>query len=96
MAKNPLDQIVSAFRAGASELYARTGETVAQVSDSLSRVLDEAGSEGAKVRRTLVRNWTSLERPRRGRAVPILFGVLALGAATAYLLGRTAAPEARG
>ncbi|MFI5119436.1 MAG: hypothetical protein ACHQM4_03440 [Thermoanaerobaculia bacterium] len=93
MPKNSLDQIVSAFRAGASELNARTGETVAQVSDSLSRVLDEAGSEGVKIKRTLVRNWTSLERPRRGRAVPILVGVLALGAATAYVLSRTAATQ---
>jgi hypothetical protein len=68
---------------------------VAQVSDSLSRVLDEAGSEGAKIRKTLVRNWTSLERPRRRRTVPILLGILAVGAATAYLLGRAAPAEPR-
>jgi hypothetical protein len=95
MAKKAFDQIVSAFQTGASELNARTGETVAQVADSVSRVLEEAGSEGARIRRTLVRNWTSLERPRRSRAVPVLLGVLALGASTAYLL-RRAAPEPRG
>ncbi len=96
MAKNAFDQFLSAFRSGASEINQRTGETVAQVADSVSRVLDEAGSEGAKIKRTLVRNWTSLERRRRGRAVPILLGVLALGAATAYLLGRTPTAEPRG
>jgi hypothetical protein len=96
MAKNALDHILSAFHTGASELNERTGNTVAQVADSVSRILDEAGSEGAKIRRTLVRNWTTLERPRRGRSVPILLGVLALGAATAYLLSRTPADAARG
>lgn len=94
--KNAVDQVLSAFRTGASDFNARTGNTVAQVADSVSRVLDEAGSEGAKIRKTLVRNWTSLERPRRSRAVPVLLGVLALGAATAYLLGRTGPSTPRG
>lgn len=96
MPKSALDQIISAFRSGSSELNTRTGQTVAQVADSVSRVLDEAGSEGAKIRKTLVRNWTSLARPRRSRAVPVLLGVLALGAATAYLLGRTGPTEPQG
>lgn len=96
MLKNALDQVLSAFRTGASEFNARTGDTVAQVADSVSRILDEAGSEGTKIRKTLVRNWTSLERPRRSRAVPVLLGVLALGAATAYLLGRTRPAEPQG
>jgi hypothetical protein len=96
MPQKVLDQILGALRTGASDLSGRTGETVAQVSDSVSRVLDEAGSEGAKIRKTLVRNWTSLERPRRGRSVPVLLGILALGAATAYLLGRTSPTEPRG
>lgn len=93
MSKNALDQIVSAFRGGASELNARTGETVKQVANSVGRILDEAGTEGAKIKKTLVRNWTSLERSRRSRAVPVLLGVLALGAATAYLLGRPLEPR---
>jgi len=96
MSKKALDHILAGFREGASDLNERTGATVAQVADSVSRVLDEAGSEGAKIRRTLVRNWTSLERPRRRRTVPLLLGVLALGAATAYLLGRAAPTTARG
>ncbi len=96
MAKNAFDQILSAFRTGAAELGGRTGETVSQVADSVSRVLDEAGSEGAKVKQTLVRNWTSLRAPRRSRTVPVLLGVLALGAATAYLLTRTGSTEPRG
>lgn len=96
MAQNVFDQILGAFRAGASDLGGRTGETVAQVSDSVSRVLDEAGSEGAKIRKTLVRNWASLDKPRRSRTVPILLGILALGAATAYLLGRSTPAEPRG
>jgi len=95
MAQKVFDQILGALRTGASDLGGRTGETVAQVSDSVSRVLDEAGSEGAKIRKTLVRNWTSLETPRRSRTVPILLGILALGAATAYLLGRTIPAEPR-
>ena len=88
MSKNAFDQIVSAFRSGASELSERTGDTVTQVANSVSRVLDEAGSEGAKVRKALVRNWTSLERPHRGRWTPMILGAVALGAATAYLLTR--------
>ncbi len=96
MAQNVFDQVLGALRTGASDLGGRTGETVAQVSDSVSRVLDEAGSEGAKIRKTLVRNWASLDKPRRSRTVPILLGVLALGAATAYLLGRAAPAEPRG
>lgn len=96
MPQKVFDQILEAFKSGASDLGGRTGETVAQVSDSVSRVLDEAGSEGAKIKKTLVRNWTSLERPRRGRTVPVLLGILALGAAAAYLVGRTAPTEPRG
>jgi hypothetical protein len=94
MAKNAFDQILSAFRTGASEINDRTGETVAQVADSVSRVLDEAGTEGAKIKRTLVRNWTSLERPRRGKSVSVILGILAVGAAAAYWLSRM--PEPRG
>lgn len=95
MAKNALDHILSAFRTGASELNERTGETISQVADSVSRILDEAGSEGAKIRKTLVRNWTRLSSPRRNRTVPILLGVVALGAATAYLLSRSTTAEPR-
>ena len=96
MAKNALDHILSAFRSGAAEFNDRAGDTVSQVAESVSRILDEAGTEGAKIRKTLVRNWTSLSAPRRNRTVPILLGVVALGAATAYLLTRNAAAEPRG
>jgi len=96
MKKNAFDPIISAFRGGASDLGSRTEETVTQVANSVGRILDEAGTEGAKIKKTLVRNWTSLDRPRRGRAVPVLFGVLALGAATAYLLGRAVPSGSRG
>ncbi|MEO8053726.1 MAG: hypothetical protein ABI768_01135 [Acidobacteriota bacterium] len=96
MPSKVFEQILDVLRTGASDLGGRTSETAAQVSDSVSRVLDEAGSEGAKIRKTLVRNWSSLERPRRSRTVPVLLGILALGAATAYLMGRTAPPEPRG
>ena len=96
MAKKVFEQILDVLRTSASDLGGRTSETAAQVSDSMSRVLDEAGSEGAKIRKALVRNWTSLERPRRSRTVPILLGILALGAATAYLLGRETPTEPRG
>jgi hypothetical protein len=96
MAQKVFDQILEALRTGASDLGGRTGETVAQVSDSVSRVLDEAGAEGAKIRKTLVRNWTSLQKPRRSRTVPVLLGILALGAATAYLVGRTTPAAPRG
>ncbi len=96
MAQKVFDQILEALQTGASDLGGRTGETVAQVSDSVSRVLDEAGAEGAKIRKTLVRNWTSLQKPRRSRTVPVLLGILALGAATAYLVGRTTPAAPRG
>lgn len=96
MAKSAFDQVLSAFRSGASEINERTGETVAQVADSVSRVLDEAGSEGAKIKRTLVRNWTSFDRPRRGRSVPVILGVLAVAAAAAYLVRRAIPAESRG
>jgi hypothetical protein len=96
MNKNAFEPIISAFRGGASDLGSRTEETVAQVANSVSRILEEAGTEGAKIKKTLVRNWTSLERPRRRRAAPILLGILALGAATAYLLGRAGPFESRG
>ena len=98
MTKNAFDQIISAFRDGASELGSRTDETVTQVANSVGRILDEAGEEGAKIKRTLVRNWTSLERPRRNRSVPLLFGALGVGMAAAYLLSRVAAssPRSRG
>jgi hypothetical protein len=88
--------ILSAFRSGASDLGARTEDTVAQVARSVGRILDEAGTEGAKIKKILVRNWTSLERPRHSRAVPVLVGVLALGAATAWLLGRAGPVAHRG
>ena len=87
MAQKVFDQILEALRTGASDLGGRTGETVSQVSDSVNRILDEAGSEGAKIRRTLVRNWTSLERPRRSRTIPVLLGILALGAGFVVLEG---------
>lgn len=96
MKQNAFDPIISALRGGASDLGSRTEETVTQVANSVGRILDEAGTEGAKIKKTLVRNWTSLERPSRSRAVPVLFGVLALAAATAYLLGRTVPLEPRG
>ncbi len=96
MAKNAFDQLLSAFRSGASEINERTGETVGQVADSVSRILDEAGAEGAKIKKTLVRNWTSLDRPRRGRSVPVILGVLAVAAAAAYLVGRPTPAESRG
>jgi hypothetical protein len=96
MPQKMLDQILEAFKSGALDLGGRTGETVAQVSDSVSRVLDEAGAEGAKIKKTLVRNWTSIEKPRRGRTVPVLLGILALGAAAAYLVGRTTPDTTRG
>ena len=48
MAQKAFDQILGASRTGASDLGGRTGETVAQVSDSVSRVLDEAGSAGGE------------------------------------------------
>jgi hypothetical protein len=91
MAKNAVEQVLGAFR---TDLHERTGETVAQIADSVSRVLDEAGSEGAKIRRTLVRNWTSLERRPRRRYVPVLLGLVGLGVAAAYFIGR-AAPASR-
>lgn len=90
------EQILGVLRTGASDLGGRTSETAAQVSDSLGRVLDQAGSEGTRIRKTLARNWSSLERPRRSRTVPVLLGILALGAATAYLIGRTTPAEPRG
>lgn len=96
MSKNALDHILSAFRTGATDFNERTGETVAQVADSVSRILDEAGTEGAKIRKILVRNWTSLARPRRRRALPVILGVVALGAAAAYLLGRAVPSDSRG
>ena len=96
MAKTALDHILSAFRSGASEFNERAGDTVGQVADSVSRILEEAGAEGAKIRRTLVRNWTSMTSPRRSRTVPILVGIAALGAATAYLLSRSAGGSTRG
>jgi len=98
MTKNAFAQVISALRGGSSELGSRTDETVTQVANSVGRILDEAGTEGAKIKRTLVRNWTSLERPRRRRTVPILFGVLGVGIAAAYLLRRVAAssPASRG
>jgi hypothetical protein len=95
MTKNAFDQIISAFRGGASEVSSRTEETVTQVANSLGRILDEAGTEGAKIKQTLVRNWTSLERPRGNRSVPLLFGALAVGIAAAYLLRRVAASSPR-
>jgi hypothetical protein len=95
MTKNAFDQIISAFRGGASEVSSRTEETVTQVANSLGRILDEAGTEGAKIKQTLVRNWTSLERPRPNRSVPLLFGALAVGIAAAYLLRRVAASSPR-
>jgi hypothetical protein len=88
MAKSAADQVLSALRSSASELNERTGDTIAQIADSVSRVLDEAGSEGAKIKKTLVRNWTTLERPSRGRRIPILIGLLGLGAALAYFARR--------
>ena len=91
MTKNAFSQIVSAFRGGASELGSRKDETVTQVAKSIGRILDEAGTEGVKIKKTLVRNWSSLERPRRSRTVPVLFGVLGMGIAAAYLLSRAAA-----
>lgn len=96
MKQNTFDPIISALRGGASDLGGRTQETVTQVANSVGRILDEAGTEGAKIKKTLVRNWTSLERPSRSRAVPVLLGILAVGAATAYLLGRMVPLEPRG
>ena len=96
MAKTAMDHILSAFRAGASEFNERAGDTVSQVADSVSRVLDEAGTEGAKIKKALVRNWTSMTAPRRNRTVPVLLGIVALGAATAYLLSRSATGDTRG
>lgn len=96
MAKNAWDHILAALKTGAGELDARTGETVAQVADSVTRILDEAGTQGSKIKKVLVRNWTSIERPRRGRAMPILLGVVALGAAAAYLVSRSGAASTRG
>lgn len=96
MTKNALDQIISAFRGGSADLGGRAEETVTQLANSVGRILNEAGAEGAKIKKTLVRNWSSLERPRRSRAVPVLLGLVALGAAAAYLMGRTAPSEPRG
>jgi hypothetical protein len=98
MTKNAFNEIISALRGGSSELGSRTEETVTQVANSVGRILDEAGTEGAKIKKTLVRNWTSLERPRRSHTVPLLFGVLGVGIAAAYLLSRGAGsfPPSRG
>lgn len=96
MPKKVFEQILDALRTGATDLGGRTSDTAAQVSDSVSRILDEAGSEGAKIRKALARNWSSLETPRRSRTVPVLLGIVALGAATAYLLGRAAPAGPRG
>ena len=95
MAQTLLDQLLAAFRVGTSDLQQRTGETVGQVADSLNRILEEAGTEGQKIKKTLVRNWTSLQRPRRRRPVPMLLGLLGLGVAAAYL-ARRASATARG
>ena len=94
MTKNTFDQVVSALRGGASDLGSRTDATVTQVANSVGRILDGAGTEGAKIKQTLVRNWTSLDRPRRSRTVPLLFGVLGVGLAAAYLLRRVSATSA--
>ncbi len=97
MTKNTFGQILAALSGGSSELGSRTNETVTQIANSVGHILDEAGTEGAKIKKTLVRNWTSLERPRRSRAVPVLFGVLGVGLAAAYLLRRVAVEsESRG
>jgi hypothetical protein len=89
MAQNGFDQVLRALRAGAAEFQARTGDTVAQVANSVSRILDEAGTEGVKIKQALVRNWTTLERPRRSR-VPVLIGLVGLGVAAAYFARRAA------
>ncbi|MEO8585158.1 MAG: hypothetical protein ABI584_03270 [Acidobacteriota bacterium] len=91
-------QVISALRGGSSEVGSRTDETVTQLANSVGRILNEAGAEGAKIKKVLVRNWTSLERPTRSRTVPILFGVLGVGIAAAYLLRRvgTTSPVSRG
>ena len=90
MSEKLFDQLLAAFRVGAADLQQRTGETVCQVADSLNRILEEAGSEGQKIKKTLVRNWTSLERRPRRRPVPLLLGLLGLGVAAAYFVRRGA------
>lgn len=91
MSQNAVEQIRRALHAGLSDLNERSGETITQVASSVNRVLEEAGSEGAKIRRALVRNWTTLERPRRRRSVPLLLGIFGVGVAAAYLARRVAA-----
>ena len=95
MAQTLLDQLLAAFRNGSSDFRQRSNETVCQVADSLNKILEEAATEGQKIRKTLVRNWSSLGRPRRRRPVPVLLGLLGLGAAAAYLVRRASA-TARG
>lgn len=95
MAQTLLDHLLAALRVGADDLHERTGETVCQVAGSLNRILEAAGAEGQKIKKTLARNWTSLERPRRRRPVPLLLGLFGLGIAAAYL-ARRANATARG
>ncbi len=95
MSRNAVEEIVEAFRAGASDLRERSGETLGQIAESVNHVLDEAGAEGVKIKRTLLRNWTTLERPSRRRGLPVVLALLGVGAAAAYL-ARRAAAAARG
>lgn len=90
MAKNTLEQILIALRGGASDVNTRTEDTIAQLATSMSRLLDEAGEEGSKIRKTLVRNWTSFDRPRSNRSLPLLIGAVGVGLAAAYMLRRVA------
>jgi len=94
MSKATLEAILTALRGGASDLNARTEDTVAQLATSVSRLLDEAGTEGAKIRKTLVRNWTSLDRPRPRRNLPLVIGAVGVGLAAAYMLRRVATTSA--
>ena len=88
MAKSILENVLSIVRAGTKELNARSQPVVEQVAESVGHVLDEAGTEGVKIKKALIRSWTGPQR--YGAMLPIILGGAAAALLAAAFLNRTA------
>lgn len=87
MTKSILENVVNVVRTGTREFNSRSEPVVEQIADSVGHILDEAGTEGVKIKKALIRSWTGPRR--RGALLPIILGGAAAALLAAAFFNRT-------
>lgn len=88
MARSRVDDILGSMREGLSDARGKGQDLAKEVAGRVEDVLDEAGAQGARVRKELARRWKTVDRVGRDNAFVMAVAALGIGVVVGYLLSR--------